>query len=123
MKLTIVLGYLCWFDLHVNFAENISSSVTTPTGLSHHSTAPSQPCEDDVTYQPSTSGVSARWSIPVMLQPFVTNVLWAVEQEIFTYNGKAFLTYHGKAFLYLYSENTTPQKEFFFNHLKSKAFW
>ena len=58
-----------------------------------------------------------------MLQPFVTNVLWAVEQEIFTYNGKAFLTYHGKAFLYLYSENTTPQKEFFFNHLKSKAFW
>ncbi|XP_033637440.1 uncharacterized protein LOC117298344 isoform X1 [Asterias rubens] len=59
-------------------------NITTPTGLSHHSTAPSQPCEDDVTYQPSTSGISARWSIPEMLRPFVTNVLWTVEQEILT---------------------------------------
>ncbi|XP_071784665.1 uncharacterized protein [Asterias amurensis] len=60
------------------------ANITTPTGLSHHATAPSQPCEDDITYQPSTSGISARWSIPVMLRPFVTNVLWAVEHEILT---------------------------------------
>ncbi|XP_071798435.1 uncharacterized protein [Asterias amurensis] len=62
------------------------ANITTPTGLSHHSTAQSQPCEDDVTYQSSTSSISARWTIPVMLRPFVTNVSWAVEQEIKTDN-------------------------------------
>ncbi len=60
--------------------------ITTPTGLSHHSFAPPQPCEDDVTYQSSTSEISARWTIPDVLQPFVTNVLWAVEQEIQMYH-------------------------------------
>ncbi|XP_038057739.1 uncharacterized protein LOC119729229 [Patiria miniata] len=53
--------------------------------LSHHSSAAHQPCQDDITYQSSTSDISARWTIPEMLQPFVTGVFWAVEQEIEIY--------------------------------------
>ncbi|XP_022107048.1 uncharacterized protein LOC110988105 [Acanthaster planci] len=41
-----------------------------------------QLCQDDIAYQSSTSDISARWTIPKMLQPFVTNIRWAVEQEI-----------------------------------------
>ncbi|XP_038050780.1 uncharacterized protein LOC119723938 isoform X2 [Patiria miniata] len=56
--------------------------MSVPSGLSHHSSVAEQPCQDDITYQSSTSDISARWTIPEMLQPFVTSVLWAVEQEI-----------------------------------------
>ncbi|XP_022100380.1 uncharacterized protein LOC110984469 isoform X2 [Acanthaster planci] len=55
-------------------------------GLSHHSSPADQPCQDDITYQASTSDIAARWTIPDMLQPFVTNVLWTVEQEIEAYH-------------------------------------
>ena len=61
--------------------------ASSPPRLSHHSSAPRQPCEDDITYQSSTSDISARWTIPEMLQPFVTNVLWTVEQEVEIYLG------------------------------------
>ncbi|XP_022103295.1 uncharacterized protein LOC110986023 [Acanthaster planci] len=56
--------------------------TSVPPGLSHHSSAADQPCQDDITYQSSTSDISARWTIPEMLQPFVTNIRWAFEQEI-----------------------------------------
>ncbi|XP_038071216.1 uncharacterized protein LOC119740085 [Patiria miniata] len=56
-------------------------------GLSHHSSAADQPCQDDITYQSSTSDISVRWTIPEMLQPYVTNILWAVEQELDTFSG------------------------------------
>ncbi|XP_038051300.1 uncharacterized protein LOC119724354 isoform X2 [Patiria miniata] len=57
-------------------------AMSVSSGLSHHSSVADQPCQDDITYQSSTSDISARWTIPEMLQPFVTSVLWAVEQEI-----------------------------------------
>ncbi|XP_038050879.1 uncharacterized protein LOC119724031 [Patiria miniata] len=60
-------------------------ATSAPSGYSHHSAAADQPCEDDITYQSSTSDIAARWTIPEMLQPFVTNVVWAVEQEIEIY--------------------------------------
>ncbi|XP_022105050.1 uncharacterized protein LOC110986986 isoform X2 [Acanthaster planci] len=54
-------------------------------GLSHHSPPADHTCQDDITYQSSTSDISARWTIPEMLQPFVTNVVWTVEREIEAY--------------------------------------
>ncbi|XP_022102003.1 uncharacterized protein LOC110985345 [Acanthaster planci] len=59
-----------------------------PSGLSHHSSAADSPCQDDISYQASTSDISARWTIPEMLQPFVTNVLLTIEQEVEVYFGE-----------------------------------
>ncbi|XP_038050540.1 uncharacterized protein LOC119723761 [Patiria miniata] len=59
--------------------------MSVPSGLSHHSSVADKPCEDDITYQSSTSDISARWTIPEMLVPFVTNVVWTVEREIEIY--------------------------------------
>ena len=63
-------------------------SDSSLVGLSHHIPSPlSQPCEEDTAYQLSTSDVSARWTVPETLQPYVTHVLWAVQQELGTSDG------------------------------------
>ncbi|XP_022088109.1 uncharacterized protein LOC110977889 isoform X2 [Acanthaster planci] len=53
--------------------------------LSNGSSDADPPCQDDIPHQSSTSDISARWTIPEMLLPFVTHVLWAVEEEVETY--------------------------------------
>ncbi|XP_022103276.1 uncharacterized protein LOC110986013 isoform X2 [Acanthaster planci] len=62
--------------------------TSAPQGLSHHSPAAARPCQDNTAFQSSTSEISAHWTLPEMLEPFVTNVVWAVEQEIEIYLDK-----------------------------------
>ena len=66
----------------------VSLAASFLAGSSHHASALDQPgCAGDINYQSSTSEVAARWTVPEALRPYVTNVLWSVQQEVTTHDG------------------------------------
>ncbi|XP_072034094.1 uncharacterized protein [Amphiura filiformis] len=59
-----------------------ASSPDKEWQTTHHEQVYIPHCKDDITFQASTSVVDSHWIIGDELKPFVTHVLWSLEEEV-----------------------------------------
>ena len=57
------------------------SKANSQRQSTHHEDVYIPQCKDDITFQVSTSFVEAHWMIGDNLKPYITHVLWSLEEE------------------------------------------
>ena len=61
--------------------------VAESDGMIHQDNPYIHECEEDVEYQLSSSYAQCHWTIPDSLAPFITHVMWTLEEQLFDGRG------------------------------------